>query len=459
MARILIVDDEAHLRDAIRYVLLDLGHSVDAVASGEDAVAQHQRQPYDLVILDMALPGISGLMTFTRLRAETPDLAAVFITAYGSIASAVDAIRAGGFDYLTKPFDNDDLGLTVQRALEHRRLKARVQELEEDLVARTTLVGIVGRSPTLQAAIRLIAKVARTDATVLISGETGTGKELAARTLHSSSDRASGPFLAINCGAIAPTLAESELFGHERGSFTDARTERRGLFEQAEKGTVFLDEIGELPGNLQVKLLRVLQEREVVRVGASRPIAIDIRVVAASNRDLAQDVRAGRFREDLYWRLNVFPIEMPPLRDRIEDIPLLASYLLDRVNAECRAQVSRLAPEVHACLREYNWPGNVRELANVLRHAAIMADGPVVQLADLPPYVTQAALEDGSQKDGRLETALAETERRLILGALQRFRGNRRAAAAALGISRRTLYNKMETHGLPTSAADADAKS
>ncbi len=459
MVRVLIVDDEPNLREALRYVLLERGYAVDGVESGEEAVIRHQQEPYDLLILDITLPGITGLVALTQMRAITPNVATVFITAYGSIASAVEAIRSGGYDYLTKPFDNDDVVLTVQRALEHRRLNMRVQELEADLTARTEFVGIVGRSAALRAAVRLIAKVARKDATVLIAGETGTGKELAARTLHSSSDRSSGPFVAINCGAIASTLAESELFGHERGAFTDARTERRGLFEQADKGTVFLDEIGELSGDVQVKLLRVLQEREVVRVGGSRAIPVDIRVVAASNRDLARDVRSGRFREDLYWRLNVFAIEMPPLRQRVEDIPLLVSYLLDRVNAECRSEVTGLAPEVADRFQAYSWPGNVRELANVLRHAAILAEGPVVQCSDLPPYLAREEPEPGPAIQGRLDTAVAETERRLIVAALQRFQGNRLAAATALGISRRTLYNKMEAHGLPTSAADIDARS
>ena len=459
MARILVVDDEPNLREAIRYVLLARGHVVDTVGSGEQAVIEHAQQPYDLVILDISLPGISGLTTLTQLREITPGLTAIFITAFGSIASAVEAMRRGGFDYLTKPFDNEDVVLTVERALEHQRLTARVQELEDDIIARTNFVGIVGTSPAMQEAVRRIAKVAGTDTTVLLSGETGTGKELAARTVHRSSDRAAGPFIPINCGAISSTLAESELFGHERGAFTDAKTERRGLFELAEKGTVFLDEVGELPADLQVKLLRVLQEREVIRVGGSRPIPVDIRVVAATNRDLAQDVKSGRFREDLFWRLNVFPIEMPALRERPEDIPLLVSYLLDRVNAECRSRVAELAPEVSDVLKRHTWPGNVRELANVLRHAAIMADGAIAKYSDLPPYLVRDAPAGSEPGDMTLEAALAETEKRLIEATLRRFQGHRRAAAVCLGISRRTLYNKMVAYGLPTSGDDGDSKS
>jgi DNA-binding NtrC family response regulator len=459
MSRILVVDDEPNLREAIRYVLLARGYTVDAVGSGEQAVVEHRQQPYDLVILDISLPGISGLTTLAQLRAITPGLMAVFITAFGSIASAVEAIRSGGFDYLTKPFDNEDVVLTVERALEHRRLTARVQELEADLAARTNFVGIVGTSTALQEAVRRIARVARADTTVLLSGETGTGKELAARTVHRSSDRASGPFIAINCGAISSTLAESELFGHERGAYTDAKTERRGPFELAEKGTVFLDEVGELSSELQVKLLRVLQEREVVRVGGNRAIPVDIRVVAATNRDLAQDVRSGRFREDLFWRLNVFSIEMPPLRDRPEDIPLLVSYLLDRVNAECRSRVAELAPEVSEVFTRHAWPGNVRELANVLRHAAIMVDGSVVKYSDLPPYLMRDRAAESHPDGVTLDAALADTERRLIAATLRRFQGHRRAAAVALGISRRTLYNKMVAHGLPVSGDDTDSKS
>lgn len=450
MARILVVDDEPYLLEAIKLVLQANGHIVETAGSGEQAVEKQRGSPFDALVLDISLPGMNGVDTLAAIRKFTPDVVTVFITAHGSIASAVEAMRTGGFDYLPKPFDNDELVVKVDRALEHRRLLTRVSELETDLEARTTFPGIVGRSPVLQETIRRLAKVAGTDVPVLITGETGTGKELAARTIHRRSERADGPFVPVNCGAITAGIAESELFGHERGAFTDARSERRGLFEQAQRGTVFLDEVGDLPLDIQVKLLRVLQEKEIVRVGGSRAIPIDVRVVAATNRHLPQDVSAGRFREDLYWRLNVFPVEMPPLRRRNGDLPLLVEHLLELINAECRSHVTGLSPELMKQLNAYSWPGNVRELISVLKHGAIMAEGPTLRVHDLPAYLYQSgppgktAASVAQPTGGKtLEESLAETERLLIVAALKRFGGDRAAAAAALGISRRTLYNRM----------------
>ena len=450
MARILVVDDEPYLLEAIKLVLQARGHLVETAGSGEQAIDKQRGSPFDALVLDISLPGMNGVDTLAAIRKFTPDVVTVFITAHGSIASAVDAMRTGGFDYLPKPFDNDELVVKVDRALEHRRLLTRVSELETDLEARTTTPGIVGRSPVLQEAIRRLAKVAATDVSVLLTGETGTGKELAARTIHRRSERADRPFVAVNCGAITATLAESELFGHEKGAFTDARSERRGLFEQAQRGTVFLDEVGDLPLDIQVKMLRVLQEKEVMKVGGNRAIPVDVRVVAATNRDLADDVKAGRFREDLYWRLNVFSIEMPPLRRRQEDLPLLVDHLLERINAECRSKITGLTPELHKRLREYSWPGNVRELISVLKHGAIMAEGPTLDIDHVPAHLSRSAAplkanaSSGDSFGGKtLEESLAEAERLLIVAALKRFEGNRAAAAAALGISRRTLYNRM----------------
>lgn len=436
-------------------VLRAAGHEVDVAGSGEAAVEAQRQSPYDALVLDIALPGMTGVEALAAIKAFSPQVVAVFITANGSIASAVEAMRTGGFDYLPKPFDNDELVLKVERALAHRRLTTRVVELEAQLEARTTFAGIVGRSAAIQTVVSRLSKVAASDVAVLLSGESGTGKELAARTVHRRSARSVGPFVAINCGAIPPTLAESEFFGHERGAFTDAKQERRGLFERAQRGTLFLDEIADLSLELQVKLVRVLQEKEITRVGGSRTIGIDVRVVAASHKKLEEEVRAGRFREDLFWRLNVFAIEMPPLRDRLDDISLLVEHLLEAVNAECRSQVTGLDADVYAILMAYSWPGNVRELQSVLKHGAIMAEGATIRLQDLPAYLLQpvgapASVDEGHSGSGSpatLKAAVDDTEKRLIQAALLRFEGNRDAAAAALGISRRSLFYKLKEHG------------
>jgi DNA-binding NtrC family response regulator len=454
MTRILVVDDEPNLREAIQMVLTAASHTVDVVGSGETAVEAHRRAPYDALVLDIALPGMNGVETLAAIKVLTPEVVAIFITAHGSIASAVEAMRTGGFDYLPKPFDNDELVLKVERALAHRRLTNRVQELEEQLEARTAFADIVGRSAAIQTTVGRLSRVAGSDVSVLLSGETGTGKELAALTVHRRSPRASGPFVPVNCGAVPPTLAESEFFGHERGAFTDAKNDRRGLFERAHRGTLFLDEIGDLSADLQVKLVRVLQEKEITRVGGSRSVAVDVRIVAASHKKLETEVREGRFREDLFWRLNVFTIEMPPLRDRLDDIPLLIEHLLKPVNAECRSRIVGVDPCVRDRLCTHSWPGNVRELLSVLKHGAVMSVGATIGLADLPAYLLEPTPTSppregeavGATTPGTLKAAIAETERRLIQAVLRRFEGNSEAAAAALGISRRKLFYKLKVH-------------
>ncbi len=454
MPRILIVDDEPHLREAISIVLRTAGYFVETADNGEAAVEAYRLEPYDALVLDIALPGMSGVETLAAIKAFSPGVVAVFITAHGSIASAVEAIRTGGFDYLPKPFDNDELVLKIERALNHRRMSARVVELEEQLEAQTSFSGIVGRSESIRVAVGRLSRVAGSDVTVLLSGESGTGKELAARLVHQRSARAAGPFVPVNCGAILPTTAESELFGHEKGAFTDAREDRRGIFERAQRGTVFFDEIADLPIDLQVKLLRVLQEKEVVRLGGSKAVAVDVRVVAASHKNLSDEVRAGRFREDLFWRLKVFSVEMPPLRERIEDLPLLIDHLLQAVNAECRTTILGLKPKALRRLQQHGWPGNVRELLNVLKHGAIMADGAMIGELDLPQDLLETSAETipnlplPSGKDQHLKTARADADRRLIQAALRRFEGNRAAAAVALGISQRSLFYKLKQHRL-----------
>lgn len=456
MARILVVDDEPRLREVVTMLLRGRGHDVVSVESGEAAVERYRASAPDLVLLDITLPGMTGVDTLERLRELDAGVLAVFLTASGTIQSAVKAIRAGGYDYLTKPFDNDDLVLAVDRALNWRRLNQRVRHLEESLTARVGAVGMVGTSAALEEVLRQLARVARSNTTVLLLGESGTGKELAARSLHRQSTRAQGPFIAVNCGAIMPTLAESELFGHERGAFTDARERHIGYFEQADGGTLLLDEVSELDLNIQVKLLRVLQEQEFQRVGGTATLSTDVRIVAATNRDLAADVAAGRFREDLYWRLTSFQLVLPPLRDRLGDLPLLANHLLDRIRGEMQCGDLVVSPEALELMGRYPWPGNIRELENALRHAAVMTEGIVIQPGDLPSAVTGAATPPPDGLKGRTEAAatveplaiavarvVESTERELIERALEQFGGNKVATAAALGISRRTLYNRL----------------
>lgn len=451
MANILIVDDEAALRAALSALLESAGHAVRTADSGEAAIEAYAARPADAVILDLTLPGINGVETLERLRAGDPHVVAIFLTAFGTIRSAVDAIRAGGFDFLEKPFDNDELLIVIDRALRFRQLDGQVRRLEEDLASRTAFPGIVGRSAALQDSLRLLGRVAGLDTTVLLLGESGTGKELAARNLHDQSARAAGPFVALNCGAIPATLAEAELFGYERGAFTDARDSRAGKFEQANGGTLFLDEIGELPADTQTKLLRVLQEREVTRLGGRRPMAVDVRIIAATNRDLHRAVDDGAFRSDLYYRINAFAIELPPLRDRAGDVPLLTRYLLERLSQRLGLAVPAISPGAMAQLEAHAWRGNIRELENVLQRALIMSDGGVIRAFSLaaPNAVAPMPIVPAAERlDDVVAQATSRIERAMIQASLTEHNGNRSRTASALGISRRTLFTKMKTHGL-----------
>jgi DNA-binding NtrC family response regulator len=336
---------------------------------------------------------------------------------------------------------------TIGRALEYRRLSAKVAELEEDLCARASLIGIVGRSEPIRDLLRKLGRVAASDATVLLYGETGTGKELAARSLHQASPRRNASFVPVNCAAIPKDLAETELFGHVRGAFTDAKLDRVGRFEEADGGTLFLDEIGELSVEVQAKLLRVLQDHRVTRLGSSQHVRVDVRLVAATNRNLEQEVLAGRFRPDLFYRLNVIQLDVPPLRDRREDLPLLVSHLLALANAECRTAVTGFTPAAEALLVQYDWPGNIRELANAIRRAVLLGDGPLIDVDDLPSALGSKNFQTvPTTSPAELSAALAVTEKQMLEATLERFKGNRTAAAKALGIDRRTLYTKLKHH-------------
>jgi DNA-binding NtrC family response regulator len=457
MANILIVDDERPIRRILSVLLTERRHRVVEAGSGEEALAVLPEARPDLVLLDLKLGGIDGMAVLERLQTASPRPDVIMMTAHGTISSAVEAMRRGAFDYVTKPFDNDELLMTLDRALEMRRLSREVESLREDLETRYGFNEIVGISREIQAVFALMAKVVRVDVTVLLTGESGTGKELVARAIHRRSQRASGPFVAVNCSAIPQTLVESEFFGHEKGAFTDAREARPGRFEQADGGSLFLDEVGDLALEAQAKLLRALQERQIHRLGARAPREVDVRVIAATHRDLEREARAGRFREDLFWRLNVIHIRLPPLRERRADLPILVDHLVTRFNRELGLAVRGIAPEARQVFYDYPWPGNVRELENTICRAMILCEGDVLQVKDLPgrvrgepPEGAEAPRSDLSRLS--LTEAVAEATERLekmmILARLAEHRGSRTTTAESLGISRKTLFNKMRQYGL-----------
>jgi DNA-binding NtrC family response regulator len=459
--RVLVVDDEKTLRGILTTVLGESGYDVLAVESGEEAITRAPDFGPDVALLDLRLTGIDGVETMERLRDSLGPAAPVFIimTAHGTIRSAVDAIRKGALDYVTKPFDNDELKLTVLRAVQLRRLERRVEVLESQLEDRFRPENMVGQSGAMDAVFRMTGKIAPLDTTVLISGETGTGKELVARAVHRHSNRKDGPFVTVNCGAIPPTLMESSFFGHERGAFTDAKTARRGAFEQANGGTLFLDEIGELSPAAQAGLLRALEEGEIRRVGGERAIPVDVRFIAATNRDLQAEVEAENFREDLFWRLNVLAIHLPPLRERPEDIAPLVDHFVAAHAERLGLAPKPLDPAALSLLIAYEWPGNVRELENALESSLALATGPSVTAADLPARLRGAGAGGAAHGSGAdvpsqatladaVERARAAVEERMILDALREADGNRTRAAERLGISRKTLFNKMRERGL-----------
>jgi DNA-binding NtrC family response regulator len=458
MANILIVDDEKPIRRILAVLLREQHHRTVEVESGEQALEVLSDAEPDLVLLDLKLPGIDGVETLRRLLARKAGLDVILMTAHGSISSAVEAMRRGAFDYITKPFDNDELLMIIGRALEMRRLNREVEALREDLAARYGFTEIVGISRGIQEVFRMMSKVIRVDVTVLITGESGTGKELVARAIHRRSQRAQGPFVAVNCSAIPQTLVESEFFGHERGAFTGAHDSRPGKFELADGGVLFLDEVGDLAVEAQAKLLRALQERQVQRLGGRALLPVDVRVIAATNKDLESESRADRFREDLYWRLNVIHINLPPLRERRADLPILIDHLLDRFNRELGLAVESIPADVRQLLADYQWPGNVRELENTICRAMILCEGPSLRVADLPGRVRgepgpdqKPALPSDLSRLSLAEAVAEATERlekMMILSRLAEHRGSRTATAQSLGISRKTLFNKMRQYGL-----------
>jgi two-component system response regulator AtoC len=381
--RVLVVDDEENIRALIRQILEREGFEVETASDGPSALEKATTEDFDLILLDVRIPQLDGMSVLREIRAVDPDAVVMIVTGYGSIEQALEAVRLGAYDYVPKPFKRDELLLRIRRALDYHELWEQNRKLHEELRQTFRFEGIVGTSPKMQEALRIASAVAPTDATVLIYGETGTGKEILARSIHYQSHRAQGPFVAINCGAIPETLLETELFGHEKGAFTSAVTSRVGKFEAADGGTIFLDEIGDMSPAMQVKLLRVLQERAFERVGGVRPIKVNVRVIAATNRDLRAAIREGSFREDLFYRLNVVPIHLPPLRERPEDIPILAQHFLERFKERYQKNIRAFTPQAMRKLRRWAWPGNVRELEYTIERAVILAQGEEITAQDL----------------------------------------------------------------------------
>ncbi len=447
MAHLLIVDDEPSARSTLALLLRKRGHRVleaDGLAAttrrlGEDA-------SFDLVVTDLRMPDGDGLDVLRAVKAQAPRTEVILLTAYAGWKSAKEAIRLGALDYFEKGEDPDELYHRIDKALAERALRRENENLREQLRERYGLPGLVANSPAMHPVLDLVERVAPTDATLLIRGESGTGKEVIAKAVHHASPRAKRPFVAVNCGAVPEPLLESELFGFTRGAFTGAVASKLGLFEEAHGGTLLLDEIAEMPAALQVKLLRVLQSGEIRRLGATQVATIDVRVIAATNRDLAAMIADGSFREDLFYRLNVIEVVLPPLRDRREDIPALAEHFMARAAGKLGRDV-RLSAEAIERLLRYPWPGNVRELENALERAAILARGDAVTPEDLPPHVA-AGLSLGPSPALPRQTTLAETERDHILTTLERFARNHSAAAEALGIGRTTLWRKLKEYGL-----------
>jgi DNA-binding NtrC family response regulator len=456
--RVLAVDDELGVRESIR-ILLSADYDVATVASGDAALEAIQRERPHLVLLDIIMPGMDGMELLERIRATDPGLPVVILTATKTVRTAVAAMKLGAFDYLQKPFDVDELRLIVERATRSAELEAEVKRLRHELRSQGALRAIVGKSPQMQGVLRTIRTVAPLKTTVLITGESGTGKELVARALHAESPRAEEPWVVLNCAAIPESLLESELFGHERGAFTDAHARKIGLFEQAHRGTIFLDEIGEMSINLQAKLLRVLEEERFTRVGGTSPLQVNVRVIAATNRNLERAIHEGRFRADLYYRLNVISIHLPTLRERGEDIPFLVSHFLESKARDVGATTKRLTREAMDRVMGYSWPGNVRELENAIERAVILSgDRTELDVADLSDRLRAPA---GDGPLGGLITevctgrrSLGEAtdifERMLILRGLENANYNQTRAAELLGTTRRILKYKIDKLGIVT---------
>jgi DNA-binding NtrC family response regulator len=456
LSEILLIDDEAHNREALTLLLTHAGYRVETAASGEQALEILRDTSFEIVITDLFLPGVSGIDILKKVKEDSPYTNVILITGNASAETAVEAMKQGAFDYVTKPLNFEKLKVLVAKALEKSRLVAENLYLRQQLRGKYKFDNIIGNSPAMQQVFSRMEKIVHTDSTILILGDSGTGKELVAKAIHFNGPRREKPFVAINCGAIPAELLESELFGHVRGAFTGAVADKPGKFEVASGGSIFLDEIGTMPAHLQMKLLRVLQEHEVERVGSSKKIKLNVRVISATNANLEEEVARGHFREDLYYRLNVIPILLPPLRERREDIPLLARHFLQKTCKEMGRQLLSVSPAAMRALEAYDWPGNVREMENVIERTVALSDGEVIEPADLPGKIGRVSREAAAgtpcpkvtEEGVDMPLLVAGIERRMIGEALELAGGVKARAAALLGLNRTTLVEKIKRLGM-----------
>ncbi len=451
MPSILVVEDKSAMQQMLAATLASEGYEVELASTGTEGISKARDKRYDLILTDLKLPGADGLQVLSEIKESDPEASVIVMTAYATVENAVQAIKLGAFDFITKPFDTDRLSILINRALENRRLLAENTLLREELAQSLGVGEIVGRSERMKQATELVQKVAVSDTTVLLMGESGTGKELFARAIHHLSPRKDGPYVTINCAAIPRELLENELFGSERGAFTSSVARKMGKFEIAEQGTIFLDEVGDMDISLQAKLLRVLQEKRIERLGGTKTIDVNVRVIAASNMDLKEAISRRAFREDLFYRLSVFPITIPPLRDRREDIPALAEYFVQRFSVEMKKKPVKLAKETLSLLDKYHWPGNVRELENTIERAIILCEGRTItpdHLAIRLATTSEIRLREGAGLKEVAAMAQAEAEKSLIKRILAQTRGNKRKTADILKIDYTTLFEKLKKYGL-----------
>lgn len=453
--KILIIDDEQSIRDIFSLLLEEKGYLVETAETGRDGLSRARKFLPDVILLDMNLPDTTGIEVLSKIKKSLPQTEVIIITAFGTIKNAIEATKMGAYDYLEKPVDNDELLLLISRALEVKRLLREVEELKSELSERYRFSNIIGTSSKMNSIFHMMEKIARVDGTVLITGESGTGKELVARAIHFNSPRKDGPFVVVNCGAIPRDLIESEFFGHTKGAFTDAKAEKTGKFELANKGTIFLDEVGEFSPEAQVKLLRALGEKEIVKIGGTKTIPIDVRIIAATNQNLEEREKKGDFREDLYWRLAVLSLHLPPLREKKEDIPLLCEHLIQKYNQELNREIKGITDQALEYMLDYSWPGNIRELENVIYEAMVLSDSLSVEEENLPMRLKGAEtekegvlFESDKPLNEEIQSITEKVEKKLIKKALREAGGNKTKAAQKLGISRKTLFNKMTQHNI-----------
>jgi two-component system response regulator HydG len=447
---VLVADDDPAHRTMLRTLLTGWGYTVLEADDGSTAIEKVHEQPFDLILLDIRMIKVSGLEALNEIKAFNPAIPVIIMTAYSSVETAVEALKSGAYDYLTKPLDFDELRLAMERAMDHRQLREENRLLRESLGNHFDRQNIIGRSPAMVRLLETVAQVAPSEATVLITGESGTGKEMIAGAIHFNSPRKDGPYVKLNCAAITETLLESELFGHEKGAFTGAHKRKEGRFRQAHGGSIFLDEISEMSLAMQVKLLRVLQDREITRVGGEEVINVDVRLIAATNKDLLQEIEAGRFREDLFYRLNVVTLNMPPLRERREDVPLLAKHFLEMFSDKNRKTIKGFTPQAMDQFLRYDWPGNVRELMNAVERGVVLSGSEYLDIEDLPLILKDETLEGEIPSKEVIpgDLPLDEVEKASILKTLELTGGNKSEAARRLGITRRTLHKKLKKYGV-----------